>query len=130
MEWLARRLQEVSERMAQEHQDQIMIQKSLCGAVEQEEQQEVDRKGRQRNAKNRGEDIQMPPLHEALVEVHKEYAKVSRAAKDMAELYKKATAAADVLNAQCTQRQEENQKLKDQLQQTKVQLEEAKRQIL
>ena len=31
VEWLARRLQEVSERMAQEHKDQIMIQKSLVG---------------------------------------------------------------------------------------------------
>ena len=44
----------------------------------------------------------MPPLHKALVEVHKEYAKASQAAKDMADLYKKATAAADMLNAQCT----------------------------
>ena len=41
----------------------------------------------------------MPPLHEALVEVHREYEKPSRAAKDMAEMYKKATTAADVLNA-------------------------------
>ena len=42
VEWLARRLQEVSERMAQEHMDQIMIQKSLSGVVELEEQQELD----------------------------------------------------------------------------------------
>ena len=34
VEWLAHRLQEVSERMAQEHWDQIMIQKSLSGVVE------------------------------------------------------------------------------------------------
>ena len=34
VEWLARRLHEVSERMAQEHRDQIMIQKSLSGVVE------------------------------------------------------------------------------------------------
>ena len=51
----------------------------------------------------------MPPLHEALVEVHKEYAKSSRAAKDMVDLYKKATAAADMLNAQRTTSQTENQ---------------------
>ena len=99
VEWLAKRLQEVSERMAQEHRDQIMIQKSLCGAVEPNEQAEVDRIGRQRNAKNKGEAIQMPPLHEALVEVHREYEKASRAAKDMAELYKRATTTTDVLNA-------------------------------
>ena len=77
VQWLARRLQEVSARMAQEHQDQIMIQKSLRGTVEPHEQQEIDRIGRQRNAKNKGEAIQMPPLHEALVEVHREYAKAS-----------------------------------------------------
>mgnify|MGYP000503496103 CR=1 FL=1 len=33
----------------------------------------------------------MPPLHEALVEVHTEYEKASQATKDMAELYKEAT---------------------------------------
>ena len=34
VEWLARRLQEVSERMAQEHRDQIMIQKTLRGTID------------------------------------------------------------------------------------------------
>ena len=46
IEWLARRLHEVLERMAQEHRDQIMIHKSLSGAVEPQEQQEVDQIGR------------------------------------------------------------------------------------
>ena len=41
----------------------------------------------------------MPPLHEALVEVHREYEKASKPAKDMAELYKRATTTTDVLNA-------------------------------
>ena len=41
VEWLAGRLHEMSDRMAQEHKDRIMIQKSLVGAVEPEEQQEV-----------------------------------------------------------------------------------------
>ena len=45
VEWLAKRLQEVSERMVQEHWDQIMIQKSLCGAVEPNEQTKVDKIG-------------------------------------------------------------------------------------
>ena len=58
--------------------------------------------------KNKGEAIQMPPLHEALVEVHREYEKASRAAKDMADLYKKATIASEILNAQCTNKQAEN----------------------
>ena len=57
----------------------------------------------------------MPPLHEALVEVHKEYAKASRAAKDMADLYKKATTAVEMLNVQCTASQAENQRLSKQV---------------
>ena len=97
--------------MTQEHRDQIMIQKTLRGVVDPQDQQEIDRIGRERNAKNKGEAIQMPPLHEALVEVHKEYAKASRAAKDMADIYKKATAAAEILNAQCTASQAENRRL-------------------
>ena len=44
----------------------------------------------------------MPPLHEALVEVHKEYERASRAAKDMADLYKKATTTSEVLNEKYT----------------------------
>ena len=130
VEWLARRLQEVSERMAQEHRDQIMIQKSLIGIVEPQEQQEVDRIGRQRNAKNKGEAIQMPPLHEALVEVHREYEKASRAAKDMADLYKKATAASEILNAQCINKQAENQQLSKRLRQTEEQLQKTNKELL
>ena len=42
VEWLARKLQEVSKRMGQEDKDWIMIQKSLISDVEPEEQQEVD----------------------------------------------------------------------------------------
>ena len=75
-----------------------MIQKSLIGAVEREEQQEIDRIGRQRNAKNREEDIQMLPLHEAIIEVHREYERASKAARDMAESYKKEMAATDQLS--------------------------------
>ena len=63
--------------MAQEHRDQIMIQKTLRGTVDPQEQQEIDQIGQHRNAKNKGEVIQMPSLHESLVEVHKEYAKAS-----------------------------------------------------
>ena len=65
-----------------------MIQKSLSGVVNLEEQQELDRIGRQHCARNKGEAIQMLPLHEALVEVHRKYEKASRATKDMVDLYK------------------------------------------
>ena len=95
-----------------------MIQKTLRGDVEPQDQQEIDRIGWQRNAKNKGEAIQMPPLHEALVEVHKEYAKASWATKDMAEMYKTATAAAELLNKQCTASQAENHRLSEQLRET------------
>ena len=64
----------------------------------------------------------MPPLHEALVEVHREYEKASRAAKDMADLYKKSSVASEVLNAQCTNMKAENQHLTEQLRQAEEQL--------
>ena len=116
--------------MAQEHRDQIMIQKTLRGTVDPQDQQEIDRIGRQRNAKNKGEAIQMPPLHEALVEVHKEYAKASRAAKDMADMYKKATATAEILNKQCTASQAENQRLSEQLREAKELLKKITEEVL
>ena len=72
----------------------------------------------------------MPPLHEALVEVHREYEKANRATRDMAEMYKKATTATYVLNAQYKWKQEENQRLKDQLRRDLVVLEKAKEQIM
>ena len=46
VEWLAQRLQEISEWLAQEHKDRVMILKSLIGVVEPKEQQELDRIGR------------------------------------------------------------------------------------
>ena len=54
-----------------------------------EKEKELQRIGRQRDAKNKGTTIQMPTLHMALVEVHKEFARTNRAAKDMAEACKK-----------------------------------------
>ena len=96
-----------------------MIQKSLIGAVELEEQ-EIDRIGQQCNAKNTGEAIQMPPLHEALVEVHKEYERASRVASDMAESYKKAMALADQLSEQCKKTQTEKKELSDGRQQKEL----------
>ena len=69
----------------------------------------MDRIGRQRNAKNRGEAIQIPPLHEALVEVHKEYEKASQASRDMVGV------AAEVLYTKYNNKQEGNKRLKEQL---------------
>ena len=64
----------------------------------------------------------MPPLHESLVEVHKEYEKASRASKDMGNRYKNATSALEILNAQCTSMQAKKQQLSEQLRQMEEQL--------
>ena len=72
----------------------------------------------------------MPPLHEALVEVHREYEKASWAARDMVDLYKKATTTLDVRNVQCTHMQAENQKLTEQLRQVEEQLQKTKEEML
>ena len=85
----------------------------MSGALEPEEQAEVDKISRKRNAKNRGEAIQMPPLHESLVEVHKEYERASKAARDMAERYKNVSASAEELKAQYAREQEENKRMKE-----------------
>ena len=57
VEWLAQRLQYVSDMLAQEYKDQIMIQKAVIGTVVPKEQSELNRIGRQRNARSRGEEI-------------------------------------------------------------------------
>ena len=121
VEWLARRLTEVSERLAQEHHDRIMIQKSLRGVLEPQEKAEVEKIGRKRNAQSRGEAIEMPPLHEALVEIHREYEKARKAANDMAERYKNISASAEVLKRQFCNVQTENEELKESLSQWEAQ---------
>ena len=72
----------------------------------------------------------MPLLHEALVEVHKEYAKASLAAKDIADMYKKPTVVAEILNAQCTASQAENQRLSEQLREAEELLKKIMEEVL
>ena len=72
----------------------------------------------------------MPQLHEALEEVHKEYVKASRAAKDMADMYKKAKTADEILNAQCTASQAENQRLSEQLREAEELLKKIMEEVL
>ena len=116
--------------LAQEHKDRVMIQKSLIRVVEPKEQ-EVDRIDRQHNAKNRGEAIQMPPLHMTLIKVHREYAnlKTNRAAKDMEEACKRAMVAADRLHDQFSRAQADNTGLSGKLRQAKEKLKEAEDQL-
>ena len=130
VEWLAQCLQEVLGLLAQEHKDQIIIQKTLVGVVDPEAQQEVNRIGQQHNTKNKGEAIHLAPLHEALVEVHKEYECTSRVAKDMVELYKKATTASEVLNDKCTRTQAKKEELSYKFRQTEEKLRKVEEELL
>ena len=58
----------------------------------------------------------MTPLHEALIEVHREYDKASRATKDTAKSYKRATATLDRLQEQCSKAHVEKDELSKKLQ--------------
>ena len=55
----------------------------------------------------------MPPLHEAPVEVHKEYECTSKASRNMDELYKKATTTSEVLKDKCIRTQAEKEDLSE-----------------
>ena len=59
----------------QEHKDREIIQKAMLGMIELEQQRELQGISRQRDAKNRGKAIQMPPFHTTLVEVYREFAR-------------------------------------------------------
>ena len=89
VDWLAKRLQFASKQLAQEHKDRDMIQKAILGSLESEDERELQRIGRQRDARNKGMAIQLPPLHSTLIEVHKESTKVMQEAKDIAEVGKR-----------------------------------------
>mgnify|MGYP006925733488 FL=1 len=68
------------EQLAQEHKDREMIWKAMIGALELEDERELQRIDRQRDGRSKGMAIQLPPLHTALIEVHQELAKVTQEA--------------------------------------------------
>ena len=70
--------------MAEEHSEQQMIERALTRTSEREDEGPLAKVGRQRNAGVPRMGIKLPPLKAALVEVHRELAKVSMGAKDMA----------------------------------------------
>ena len=55
----------------------------MLGVIELEEGQELQRIEQNRDAKNKGQAIQMPPLPMALVELYREFTRTNRAMKDM-----------------------------------------------
>ena len=73
VEWLAKRLQFASEQLAQEHKDREIIRKAMMGVLEREDKRELQRIGKQRDARNNDMAIQLPPLHTSLIEICKEW---------------------------------------------------------
>ena len=61
-----------------------MIERALTHTADSEDEGLLTKVGRKRNAGVRRVGIDLPPLNAALVEVHRELAKVGMGAKDMA----------------------------------------------
>ena len=76
--------------MAEEHAEQQMIERALTSTTESEDEGPLAKVGKHRNAGIRRMGTELPPLNTALVEVHRELAKVSIGAKDMTSKNKKA----------------------------------------
>ena len=70
--------------MAEEHDEQQIIERALTRMVESEDEGPLTKVGRKCNVGVGRVRIKLPPLSVALVEEHKELAKVSIGAKDMA----------------------------------------------
>ena len=70
--------------MAEEHPEQQMIECALTRTTKSEDEGALAKVGRQRNAGIRHMGIELPPLNTTLIEMHRELAKVSMGAKDMA----------------------------------------------
>ena len=84
MEFLATQQIKVSQRMAEEHEEEQMIERALTRTVESDDEGLLARVGLQRNAGVRRMGIELPPLNAALVEVHWQLARTTIGAKDMA----------------------------------------------
>ena len=72
-----------------------MIQKAMLDVLEPKDEREMQRIGRQREARNRGMGIQLPTLHTTLIETPQELAKVTQEAKSIAEMCKRAEKASE-----------------------------------
>ena len=84
MEFLATQQIKVSQRMAEEHVEQQMIECAVTQTAKSEDEGPLAKVGRLRSVGIRRMGIELPPLNAALVEVHRELAKVSLSTKDMA----------------------------------------------
>ena len=71
----------------------------------------------------------MPPLHVALVEVHREYERANKAARNMTELYRNAMTVLDVLNDKCNKTQAQKDELSEKLRKIEEKLKQAEDQL-
>ena len=66
VDWLAKWLQLGSDQVVQEHKDREMIQCTLLGEIEPEDEHELNRIRRHKDVRNKGMAIQIPPLQTTL----------------------------------------------------------------
>ena len=92
-----------------------MIQRSMLGVLEPEEEQELQHIGRQRDVRNKGIAIQIPALNTTLVEAHQELAKTTREAKEIAEVCKRTTTTLEHMHAEWSTTKKSNEELTIQL---------------
>ena len=70
MEFLARKQIKLSQCMAEEHAEILMIKRALAGPAKREDERTLDKIGRMRNAGEGRFGIELPLLNANLVEVH------------------------------------------------------------
>ena len=100
MEFFAQPQLKLTQRMANEHADMQMIQRTLEGTTERTKGRSLNKIGRIRNADEGRIGIELPPLNTALVEVHRELATVRHGAKDMETKNKEKYAQGQLAEAQ------------------------------
>ena len=88
MDFLTRTQVDASARMAEEHAETKMIQCSLIGELEPQEDRALQKIGRKKQAKNAPLLMELPDLNAALIEAYRNLDHTTRAAKEMARRIK------------------------------------------
>ena len=102
-----------------------MIWKAMMGALELEDERELQRIDRQRDGRSKGMAIQLPPLHIALIEVRQELAKVTQESKDTIEVCKRAKKVSGQMHKEWSATKKANEELSTRLQEVEVKLKHA-----
>ena len=106
-----------------------MIEKAMLGALELEDEWELQRIGWQRDARNKGMAIQPSPLHTALIETHLELAKITQEAKDIVVVCKRAEKALEQMQREWSTTKKTNEELTSGLQDVETKLKKAEHRI-